>query len=53
MHERLFLKVELARLERLGVIRKSTSPWMSPVVTAPKPTGKLHLTAIDLRFQAH
>ena len=49
MHERLFLKVELARLERLGVIRRSTSPWMSPVVIAPKPNGKLRLTC-DFRL---
>jgi len=44
MHERLFLKVELQRLLRLGVIRPSSSPWMCPVVIAPKPNGKLRLT---------
>lgn len=44
MHERLFLKVELQRLLRLGVIRPSSSPWMCPVVRAPKPNGKLRLT---------
>lgn len=49
MHERLFLKVELALLERLGVIRKSTSPWMSPVVIVRKPNGKLRLTC-DFRL---
>lgn len=44
MHERLALKLELQRLLRLGVIRPSTSPWMSPVVMVPKPNGKLRLT---------
>lgn len=44
MHERLALKVELQRLLRLGVIRPSQSPWMSPVVMVPKPNGKLRLT---------
>lgn len=44
MHERLFLKLELQRLLRLGVIRPSNSPWLCPVVIAPKPNGKLRLT---------
>jgi hypothetical protein len=44
MHERLALKLELQRLLRLGVIRPSRSPWMSPVVMVPKPNGKLRLT---------
>jgi len=44
MHDRLFLKVELQRLLRLGVICPSSSPWMCPVVIAPKPNGKLRLT---------
>lgn len=44
MHERLFLKCELRRLRRLGVIRPSSSPWMSPVVMVQKPNGKLRLT---------
>ena len=44
MHERMFLKLELQRLLRLGVIRPSSSPWMCRVVIAPKPNGKLRLT---------
>lgn len=49
MHERLFLKVEIQRLLRLGVIQPSSSPWMSPVVMVAKPNGKLRLT-VDFRL---
>jgi hypothetical protein len=49
MHERLFLKSEVQRLLRLGVIRPSSSPWMSLVVMVKKPNGKLRLT-IDYRL---
>lgn len=49
MHERLFLKTELQRLLRLGVIQPSSSPWMSPVVMVAKAGGKLRLT-IDFRL---
>lgn len=47
-HESCWLKIELQRLLRLGVIRRSNSPWMSPVVLVKKPNGGLRL-CVDLR----
>lgn len=47
-HESCWLKIELKRLLRLGVIRPSSSPWMSPVVLVKKPNGGLRL-CVDMR----
>ena len=44
----MWLKGELDRLLRLGVIRPSSSPWMSPVVIVPKPDGSWRL-CVDMR----
>ena len=32
---------EFAELERLGIIRRSDSPWSSPLHVVPKANGKL------------
>jgi len=45
----VWLKDELDRLLRLGVIRPSTSPWMSPIVIVPKPNGGWRL-CVDMRL---
>ena len=34
-------KAEFAELERLGIIRRSNSPWSSPLHVVPKANGKL------------
>lgn len=47
--ERLQLKVDIQRLLRLGVIRPTTSPWLSHVVCVRKPNGKIRL-CLDLRL---
>ena len=47
-HESCWLLGELQRLLKLGVIRHSKSPWMSPVVIVPKPNGSLRL-CVDMR----
>jgi hypothetical protein len=47
-HESLWLRVELEHLMRSGVIRRSKSAWMSPVVLVKKPNGGLRL-CVDLR----
>jgi hypothetical protein len=44
----VWLKGELGRLLKLGVIRPSSSPWMSPVVIVPKPDGSWRL-CVDMR----
>ena len=41
-------KEAIDKLEKRGLIRKSTSPWSSPVVFVRKPNGDLH-TTIDYR----
>jgi hypothetical protein len=43
-----WLKGELDRLLQLGVIRPSSSPWMSPIVIVPKPSGGWRL-CVDMR----
>lgn len=45
----VWLKGELDRLLQLGVIRPSSSPWMSPVVIVPKPNGSWRL-CVDMRL---
>jgi hypothetical protein len=45
----VWLKGELDRLLQLGVIRPSSSPWMSPVVIVPKPNGGFRL-CVDMRL---
>jgi hypothetical protein len=47
-HHEWWLKVEIKRLLRLGVIRPSKSAWMSPVILVKKPDGGLRLT-VDMR----
>ena len=46
--ETLFLKEQLESLLAKGIIRPSTSPWMSPVVLVKKKDGSLRL-CIDYR----
>jgi len=48
MDEKLFLEKELADLLRLGIIRRSRSPWGSPVVLVKKATGGLRM-CVDYR----
>lgn len=47
-HEMEFLKQQLADLIAKGLIRPSSSPWMSPVVLVTKKDGSLRL-CIDFR----
>ena len=47
-HEMEFLKQQLADLLAKGLIRPSSSPWMSPVVLVTKKDGSLRL-CIDFR----
>jgi hypothetical protein len=45
----VWLKGELDRLLKLGVIMPSSSPWMSPVVIVPKPNGGWRV-CVDMRL---
>lgn len=45
----VWLQGEIDRLLQLGVIRPSSSPWMSPVVIVPKPNGGWRL-CVDMRL---
>ena len=46
--ERKYLKDEINNMLKAGVIRKSRSPWSSPIVVVPKKGGKKRL-CIDYR----
>ena len=35
-------KAEFAKMEEMGIVRRSDSPWASPLVVTPKPGGGWH-----------
>lgn len=47
-HEKMFLREQLRQLLKQGVIRRSKSPWMAPVVLVKRKDGALR-TCIDFR----
>ncbi|XP_076033590.1 uncharacterized protein LOC143020752 [Oratosquilla oratoria] len=46
--KREYLRAEVQRLQELGIVEPSHSPWASPVVLVPKPDSSMHL-CIDYR----
>ncbi|KAL4427930.1 hypothetical protein ABPG75_002019 [Micractinium tetrahymenae] len=47
-YERQEVQKEIQRMHQAGIIRPSTSPWHSPLVAVPKPSGGIRMT-VDLR----
>ena len=43
-----FLREEITKMEKEGIVRKSVSPWTSPVVLVKKKNGKLRF-CVDYR----
>ncbi|XP_076036537.1 uncharacterized protein LOC143022279 [Oratosquilla oratoria] len=41
--KREYLRAEVQRLQELGIVEPSHSPWASPVVLVPKPDGSMRL----------
>ncbi|XP_076049782.1 uncharacterized protein LOC143030516 [Oratosquilla oratoria] len=46
--KREYLRAEVQRLQELGIVEPSHSPWASPVVLVPKPDGSMRL-CVDYR----
>jgi hypothetical protein len=46
--EREVIKVEVEKMAKAGIIRKSNSPWNSPIILIPKPDGSVRL-CVDYR----
>ncbi|XP_076035999.1 uncharacterized protein LOC143021962 [Oratosquilla oratoria] len=46
--KREYVRAEVQRLQELGIVQPSHSPWASPVVLVPKPDGSMRL-CVDYR----
>jgi hypothetical protein len=46
--EREIIKLEVEKMFKAGIIRKSNSPWNSPIILIPKPDGSVRL-CVDYR----